>query len=81
MALPLKPDPEWVKTLRKGDAVEIRTNAGRPWDRGVVEHRTAAGSVRVVSERGTILGYPRLCFNRSGYIRGGSRYLVAPGTP
>ena len=76
-ALPLKPDPEWVKTLKVGDPVRVALDGQLWWDQVEVLNRTPTGRVRV----GFPNGRPRggLEFRANGFH--GPRYLVAPETP
>lgn len=80
MALPLKPDPEWVKTLGGGDDVVICVD-GQRLHASYIMWRTPAGRLRVRPEPGQRHGD---LYNSNGYAcdwMQGSRYLVAPETP
>lgn len=84
-AIPLRPDPEWLKTLKKGDRVRT-AESGRHVYEGEVFRRTPSGRL-VVMKTVDVKGYfcPCETFNADGWARGGPkmfrRYLVPAATP
>lgn len=81
--LPSRPDPEWLKTLKKGDAVTV-AESGRLVYPGQVFKVTPSGRVVVFQTNSPGLFAPSEEFNSDGWRRGGPkmwrRYLVPAST-
>lgn len=82
--LPFRPDPSWLRTLKKGDRVTV-AESGRLVYPGEVFKVTPSG--RVVVFRTNAPGHfaPSEEFNADGWRRGGPkmfrRYLLAAVSP